>query len=324
MSINNNNQALSEITLFHPLLEIWSSSVTFDLRAINGITQLPPKQLVTDGRMFLIPQGKLQSGKANLLSQLTSVRKGVERTLSSVGIRLMGGYAIPNSKVSAVLQEIADYNAEFDRLVSELVADVSTLYNQQINNYPEWAAQLLDAQISPASIQKRCRFDLAVFEVSAPKNTEAARRFNCATNGIFDQVLGDLADNAHQILRNTFANRGDGITRKALRPVNRIIEKLDTFTFVDSRLVPMVSYLQDTMNSLPLTGNLSANDIGRVVAMLTTITSPDDFIAFGTGTFTPAVSQPSLVDFEIVDTDEVEINVLAASTRIQPECSHIV
>lgn len=323
MSINNNNQALSEITLFHPLLEIWSSSVTFDLRGINGITKLPPKQLVTNGRMFLIPQGKLPSGKANLLSQLTSVRKGVERTLSGVGIRLMGGYAIPNSKVSAVLQEIADYNAEFDRLVSELVANVADLYNQQINHYPEWASQLIDAQISPSSIQKRCRFDMAVFEVSAPKNVEAARRFSGATNGIFDQVLGDLADNAHQILRNTFTNRGNGITRKALRPVNRIIEKLDTFTFVDARLVPMVTYLQETMNSLPLTGNLSTNDIGRVVAMLTTITSPDDFIAFGTGSNTNAVVQPSLSDFEFEDADEIEYNV-PKTARVQPDCSHIV
>lgn len=325
MSITTNNQALSEITLFHPLLEIWSSSVTFDLRDVKSISSdIPPKELISNGRMFLIPQGKSANGQSSLLSQLTSIRKGVERTLSAHGIRLMGGYAIPNSQVSTVLQDIADANDEFNKLVDELIKEVPRLYEQQVQNYPEWESQLRGAQISAASIRSRCQFDIAVFEVSSPKNPQATRLFNASTNGLFDDVLKDMAANARQIMQTTFTNRGNGITRKALRPVNRIIEKLDTFTFIDARLAPMVEYLRDTMSSLPKLGNLSDNDIGRVIAMLTTITSPDDFIAFGTGTPSAPAQLPLVQDALAVspnesdadDTDEEPVRPVAECTYI--------
>lgn len=327
MSIATNNKALGEITLFHPLLEIWSSSVTFDLRDVKSISSgIPPKELISNGRMFLIPQGKSATGHASLLSQLTSIRKVVERTLGTHGIRLMGGYAIPNSQVSTVLQAISDANLEFDRLVNELTSAVPYLYEQQVNNYPEWEAQLRGAQISTASIRSRCRFDMAVFEVSAPKDPAATLRFNSSTSGLFNDVLNDMAANARQIMQTTFTNRGNGITRKALRPVNRIIEKLDTFTFVDARLVPMAEYLRDTMSALPKLGNLSDSDIGRVIAMLTTIASPDDFIAFGTGT-SQAVSQLPLIQHapEVLDDDsDLDVTPAKPGRTVFAECTYII
>lgn len=327
MSITTNNQALSEITLFHPLLEIWSSSVTFDLRDVKSISSdIPPKELISNGRMFLIPQGKSANGRSSLLSQLTSIRKGVERTLSGHGIRLMGGYAIPNSQVSAVLQDIADANKEFDQLVDDLINEVPRLYELQIQNYPEWESQLRAAQLSPACIRSRCCFDVAVFEVSSPKNPQATRMFNNSTSGLFDDVLKDMAANARQIMQTTFTNRGKPITRKALRPVNRIIEKLDTFTFIDVRLVPMVEYLRDTMNSLPKLGNLSDNDIGRVIAMLTTITSPADFITFGTGTPIAPAQLPLVQDAHVVSDNEPEIDDTEDDSDINlpADCSYII
>lgn len=328
MSTIQSNQALSEITLFHPMLEIWSSSVTFDLRDVKNLkNELPPKDLITNGRMFLVPQGKLANGSTSVLTQLASVRKAVERTLSAHGVRLMGGYAIPNPMVSTVLQEISDLNHEFDNLVNELVQELPSLYDQQIRAYPEWESQLRAAQISPKSIRSRCFFDVAVFEVSAPKDPAATSRFNDSAKGLFKNVLDDLAATARQIMQVTFSNRSNGITRKAMRPVNRIIDKLDTFTFVDTRLNPMVDFCRDTMNSLPKLGNLSDNDISRVIAMLSIISKPEDFIQFGASYNQPADTQQSLpisnkpvdsIEQEFTSDQDVEIELT------QPVCDFII
>lgn len=298
---------LPGLTIIKPLIEIWSGTTKFDHRqvvsqAVRG--ELPPSELASNGRLSLVPQ-------RSALTKLLSNRKAVERLLKAKGFQLLGGYAIATTDLSAVMIEIAELEQQFRLLIDDLVDTRDLLYAQQQADFPKWASLLNANEASEATIRTRCVFDVAVFEVSAPAEPSAADRLNKAAGNAYPALLEAIAEDAEKRL-DAILSLAE-VNQRSVNPVRELIDKLDTFSFIDGSVEPLVASLRGQMALLPFNGKLTTAELGTFVTILQTLSNPGRLLALGKNAITQAMSQPA---FDLRPADPVAIEVIPAAEAI--------
>ena len=58
------------------------------------------------------------------------------------------------------------------------------------------------------------------------------------------------------------------VTRKALRPINAIREKLVALAFLDQNIPPLINSIDDTLNQLPLSGPIEGQYLNLLAGLL--------------------------------------------------------
>lgn len=298
---------LPGLTIVRPLIEVWSGTVKFDHRQVvsdAARSELPPSELASDGRLSLVP------GRT-ALTKLLSTRKGVERLLKSKGFQLLGGYAVATSDLPEVMAELANLEQQFNVLVDDLVINRVDLYAEQQTKFPKWADLLKANEASEATIRARCVFDVAVFEVSAPQEASAATRLTKAASNAYPALLETIAAEAEDRLEAVV--KLPDVNQRSVNPVRELIDKLDTFSFIDASVAPLVSALRGQMALLPHNGKLSMSEMGTFVSILQTLADPSRLLQFGMNAITATSSQPLL---DLRPADPVPLEVLPVEQAI--------
>lgn len=272
--IHNNTAVLNGITLYHPMVEIWSGTVRVkrseDLKAAND--HLPPAELVSDGRKRIVRRDPLRP--------LLAKRKQLDRLLRSVGFPFMGGVAVPDVKAAMVDSKIAEIETDFNNDRINLCNALADEYDLQEEKYPEWAEMLRSSRLDEASVMSRCRFDVVSHRVAAPDATVcpgAAQRFSKIADAALPTLLKTIAADAENILEESVKGKGR-ISTKTVNVVRRLVDKLDTFSFLDPRVDPLAQALHTQLGSLPSSGYLSGSETVILRSILTAMADPEDAI----------------------------------------------
>lgn len=291
---------LPGLTIVRPLIEVWSGTVKFDHRQVVSDAarlELPPSELASDGRLSLVPA-------RTALTRLLSTRKSVERLLKDKGFQLLGGYAVATSDLTEVMAELAGLEQHFNLLVDDLVDNRALLYAEQQTKFPKWASLLKANEASEATIRARCVFDVAVFEVAAPQEQSAATRLTKAASNAYPALLDTIAADAEARLEAVL--KIAEVNQRSVNPVRELVDKLDTFSFIDSSVGPLVSALRSQMALLPANGKLTIAEMGTFVSVLQTLADPSRLLQFGKKAITATSSQP-LLDLRPADPMPVEV-----------------
>lgn len=280
--ISNTTTVLEGLVLYHPMIEIWSGTVRIrrseDLA--DAESHLPPSELVSDGRKRIVPKDPLKP--------LLTVRKAVERLLKGPGIPMMGGVAVPETMASVVEAELPKLEAKFNEAVDDLCSGLLGSYQKLEEAWPGWAPMLRKSRLSEADVRARCRFDVVALRAAAPdasRSVGAAKRFDRIATAALPKLLEDIAARAEEILEESFRGKG-AVTQRQLAPVRRLVEKLETFSFLDPRVAPMAGSFGNQLAGMPKTGPLNANHTATVVTVLKTLADPDLMLTHGSSAIT--------------------------------------
>lgn len=294
------NAVLPGLTMIKPLIELWSGTTQFDHRQVVSASargELPPHELASNGRLSLVPP-------RTALTSLLTVRKAVERLLRDKGFQLLGAFAVATDDLPEVMKELKELEVKFGLLVDELVASRTALYAQQQDAFPKWAALLKANEASEATIRSRCVFDVAVFEIAAPKEQTAADRLTKAAGNAYPALLESIAKDAEQRL-DAVLKLGE-VNQRSVNPVRELIDKLDTFSFMDGSVAPLVAALRGQMGLLPHNGKLSISELGIFVSVLQTLTDPSRLLTLGQNAVSQASAQPAF-DLRPIEPQTIEI-----------------
>lgn len=331
--------ALAGMTCFVPQIEIWGGSVTFDPRPrVSEVArrELPPNELASNGRLFLIPAGsKRTGGNASPLAALTSLRKQVQRRLAKDGFPFLGGMMIPQAKTDTLVSELADLQGTFDQTVERFLQELPALYLQRRAEYPAWAGLLAELQPDPEKVRKAFRFRVNVFAIGEPSTTMAAEHCRNLASDALPALLADVAQQASEQLRRSFPDdRTAEVTQKAANPVRHLIGKLEAFGFVDPKVGPLVQLLQEQMASVPTAGPLTPAQEQHLVATLVMLANPEHLLAAGerqmaqatapaAASTPPGVQQPlCLPETGIKGEIETPVEILPPAPPVQPTPTH--
>ncbi len=244
---------LAGLVLVTADLRIWSGGVklTREEDLTEVASKLPPKGMVSDGRKMLV--------RPAALAPFHAIRKRLERLLGRVGFKLMpDAWAIPETDCENFLTEVEELESEFNGLIPDFLVSLPRHYAEQEQEFPEWALQLRFGHLTPEQVESRMRFQVGMYRISPPAdgNSRLNRRYDDVVNGAVPALLTDVADKATKLLEGAIGRKLT-CTQAHKGQVERLVDRLDAFSFMDHRVGPTASALRSMMGCIPALGPLT-------------------------------------------------------------------
>jgi hypothetical protein len=114
----------------------------------------------------------------------------------------------------------------------------------------------------------------------------------------------EIAVDANQFIEQSLIGK-DQVTRNALRPIKRMRDKLDGLGFLDYRVAPVVTTIDNLLTRIPDRGAIEGPILQEILATAMLLADPDKTRRHGQGL---------LAGHSLVVEDELPENVLAPSS----------
>jgi len=276
-------QTLEKVVAIHPEIRLWSGRKRLrreDLRKITG-DQLPPEDLASLGsKRICNPKD---------VAVFERIKRRVERDCQEVGIRFLGGYAIPEDRMEELLKRIRLNETQFNVERSNFLARYQQAVSDWITAHPQWG-DVIQRSVSPQSdVERQLRFDYQVFRVQPADEwqpsgdpTSLQRKADTLPGRLFAEVSSE----ANNALEQTFKGR-NRVTRRALRPIKRIRDKLDGLSFLDVRVSPIVDWIDEILADLPKGGAIEGRALNDLESAMHTLADSDRLKAMGQSRLSP-------------------------------------
>ena len=262
--------------------------VVLNTSIFHGRKKLRKEDLAANGvDVDLLPPGTLATlGSKRIISPKTiaifiALKAEADRLCLQHGVRFMGGYAIPNDKSAELISALSEVKTKFeDARVNFLNVYDAEVENWIATNPPEWAA-VIRAAVEPIShLRRNISFNFAAMTMGAPENIPV-NGLEEEISGLFGQLCHEIRVAARQAYETSFIGKLE-VTRKALRPLKSIREKLAGLAFLDPSIADTLLIIDATLDKIPKTGaikgcelNMVAGLLGRQLANLGRVVPPE-------------------------------------------------
>lgn len=236
--------------------------------AVNGIdiSKLPPAALSTLGnKRFISPKE---------LAPFQAMKRAAERLLIASGTRFLRGYAVPEAKADSLNTEILSLKKQFEDAKDLFLSRYEDAIEEWINqNPPEWANMIRSAVDSTAKVGRSLAFNFAAVKVTSPTQLKDDQG-NQSNPGLDEQVSGLFGQLCHETrlaAKNAYEESYVGrlsVSRKALRPIASIREKLAGLAFLDPEVTVAIQSIDETLAKLPKTGPIEKTDLDMVAGLV--------------------------------------------------------
>ncbi len=256
---------LNQIVVIMLNISLWSGRKKLrpeDL-ATNGIEadKLPPGTLASLGtKRIIAPEA---------LNPFTALKKEAERICLAKGVRFLGGFAIPKENIDGLVEELKVIKQRFQETKEKLLSD----YDKEIakwiaENPPEWAS-VIRAAIEPVStIDQAMHFNFAPVVIGSPEGMEDDNAgLDEETDGLLGQLFHEIRMQAKTAFEASFVGRKE-VTRKALRPIMSMRDKLQGLSFLDPEIAEAIQGIDQVIEKVPKTGPITGSDLDMIAGLV--------------------------------------------------------
>jgi len=255
---------LEEIVLFILDIRLWTGRKKLkeeDL-AVNGIdtNQLPPGTLASLGSKKIIG--------SDALSPFQSFKREAEKLLLATGVRFLGGYAVPAEKAPEISQRLSELQTNFQSAKTTLLQEYDQKVREWIvSNPPEWAPIIQASVDSVATVDKALQFGFTPVTIQPPKEMPDSDPLEHQAEGLYGQLCHEIRTMAKTAFDASYVGKSQ-VTRKALRPIHAIREKLVALAFLDQQIPPLIHSIDDSLNQLPVSGPIEGQYLNLLAGLL--------------------------------------------------------
>ncbi len=246
-----------------------------DLMLVDG-SKLPPKDLASLGSKRLLDPDQL--------TVFNRLKKEAERICLRIGTRFLGGYAIPAAAAPGIIAELERIALDFAAAKAKFLAGYDAAVSDWVVRHPEFAGIIEKAVDSVEFVSTRFSFDYLVVTVGLPEvlPTEDIVRLESKIGSLSEQMFYEIAVDAHQFIEQSLLGK-EQVTRNALRPIKRMRDKLDGLGFLDYRVAPVVSTIDDLLKRIPDRGAIEGPILQEIMATAMLLADPDKTRRHGQG-----------------------------------------
>lgn len=95
-------------------------------------------------------------------------------------------------------------------------------------------------------------------------------------------MFHEIAVDANLLVEQSLLGK-EQVTRNALRPIKRIRDKLDGLSFLDHRVAPVVTTIDDLLGKIPNRGTIEGSLLQEILATAMLLADPDKTRRHGEG-----------------------------------------
>lgn len=264
---------LSKVVCVQVHIETWQARAKLrssDLRNVKP-GDLPPETLATLGSKQLCDR--------EAITWQTRIKKRVERRLTEIGTRFMGGWAIPHDRVEEARVMLDEQKQQFEKHLADLLANLNSLNRKWLEENKEYADILRNDLKTEEYVRQRVQYRYHLFQViPVGHEGEYEDSLEKEAESIGDCVLQDVTRMANDYWEKTLAGR-DAVSQRALRPLWRLLDKLDGMSIVDLRIGPIADHLREALCKLPDQGKITGNDLNVLHGIALRLSSPEKVLS---------------------------------------------
>jgi hypothetical protein len=266
-----------------------------DLVLADG-SKLPPEDLASLGSKRLLDPDQL--------TVFNRLKKEAERICLRVGTRFLGGFAVPVESAASITAELERIALDFAAAKTEFIAGYDAAVTDWVVRHPEFAGIIEQAVDSVEFVSTRLSFDFLVVSVGLPDSLPPAdvARLESKIGSLSEQMFYEISVEANQLIEQSLLGK-EQVTRNALRPIRRMRDKLDGLGFLDHRVAPVVSTIDDLLARIPNKGAIEGSILQEILATAMLLSDPDKTRRHGEGLL---AAQPPIVDDEVIEHAESE------------------
>jgi hypothetical protein len=234
------------------------------------------------------------------LTVFNRLKKEAERICLRVGTRFLGGFAVPVESAASITAELERIGLDFAAAKTEFIAGYDAAVTDWVVRHPEFAGIIEQAVDSVEFVSTRLSFDFLVVSVGLPDSLPPAdiARLESKIGSLSEQMFYEISVEANQLIEQSLLGK-EQVTRNALRPIRRMRDKLDGLSFLDHRVAPVVSTIDELLTRIPNKGAIEGGILQEILATAMLLSDPDKTRRHGEGLL---ATQPLIV--EEVDIDE--------------------
>lgn len=272
-----------------------------DLVLADG-SKLPPEDLASLGSKRLLDPDQL--------TVFNRLKKEAERICLRVGTRFLGGFAVPSESAADITKELERIAEDFVAAKTEFIAGYDAAVTDWVVRHPEFAGIIEQAVDSVEFVSTRLSFDYLVVSIGLPDTlppVDIARLEN-KIGSLSEQMFYEISVEANHLIEQSLLGK-DQVTRNALRPIRRMRDKLDGLGFLDHRVAPVVSTIDDLLARIPTKGAIEGSILQEILATAMLLSDPDKTRRHGEGLL--AAQAPVVEETEeVIDQSDPELPVI--------------
>ncbi len=205
-------------------ITIWSARKKLTTADFGGAT-LPPEELASLGSKKICDPERLR-----IFATLKS--RAVNR-LDSLGIRFLGGWAIPEDKTAEVHDLLLKLRDEFLLAKDAFLSSYDQAIQDWVDKHPGWERLIADSPVSSDQVRKRLGFNWQLYKVAAPDSQDdTSKNLLTEIETLGQTLFGEVAREARNIWHKVYAGRTE-VSHKALSPLRNLHQKLVGLSFVE-------------------------------------------------------------------------------------------
>ncbi|WP_022662645.1 DUF3150 domain-containing protein [Paucidesulfovibrio longus] len=267
-------KVLKELVAVRLDVNIWSARKKLTPSDF-GTADLPPEKLASLGSKRICDPAELRI--------FGSLKAKAVTMLDRIGVRFLGGWAIPEAsvqKVQAGLQAIAD---DYQSAKEAFLHRYDDAVHGWILDNPGWESIIASSLVSADHVRSRLGFSWQLFRVAPPRkdrNAEAQVGLHEEVSGLGTRLFGEVAKAARDAWHKSYAGRTE-ITRKALSPLRTLQRKLCGLSFVEPRVAPVAELIETALARVPESGRIDGAELVMLQGLVCLLGNPDLLVEHG-------------------------------------------
>ena len=238
-------------------------------------SELPPEKLASLGSKRICNPSDLKV--------FSTLKARAVNVLDKSGVRFLGGWAIPEANAAEIVKGLDLIAEEFKIAKDKFIKNYDQAVQNWIKENPGWEKIIATSVVNADYVASRIAFNWQVFKVVNPTGRKKAlleTGLQSEVSNLGGTLFGEIARTAQEAFKRSF-NGKSMITRKALSPLKGIQQKLSDLSFIEPKVAPVVSLIENAIARIPGRGAIQGSDLLMLQGLLTMISAPQSMALYG-------------------------------------------
>ena len=234
------------------------------------------RDLADDPEVFT--SGSLKVIDPVLLRPFTAYKQAAIRACRNTGVGFLNGFAVPDSQVEPLLQVLSQIAAKFEQSRMDFLSKYLAAVEDWANAHPSQASEIRAKAQTLSYVEKALRFGIGVFKVQ-PQAIPVSLSVPDAIGHEVGGIVGQLAHEVAQDVRDTWSPKADGVTQKIRGLLNRVSEKCHSLAFLDGKVGRIAQFVDEIASALPTNGRIVGRDFLMLSGLMEILSDPGRLLA---------------------------------------------
>jgi hypothetical protein len=234
------------------------------------------RDLADDPEVFT--SGSLKVIDPVLLRPFTAYKQAAMRACRNTGVGFLNGFAVPDSHVEPLLQVLSQIASKFEQARAYFLSKYLAAVEDWANAHPSQASEIRAKAQPLPYVEKALRFGIGVFKVQ-PQTIPVSLSVQDAIGHEVGGIVGQLAHEVAQDVRDTWSPKADGVTQKIRGLLNRVAEKCHSLAFLDGKVGRIAQFVDEIASALPTNGRIVGRDFLMLSGLMEILSDPSRLLA---------------------------------------------